>query len=183
MASLRLLPLILWLALIPHTLSQSLQPDIFINCGVSSFFNDFQGNGWVGDEITKYFNVGNPGKISGAIEGTFEDVLYQTERWSSEKDGSMRYEIPVQPGSYEVILHFSEVYLKGQFVGARVFNVSLEGEVAFPLVDIFAEAGGGFRALTKEATTTATDGKLSIEFARIVQNPKVRDYKAQTLAM
>ena len=75
-------------------------------------------------------------------------------------------------GNYIVCLHFSKVYLKGQFVGAHVFNVSLEGEVVFPFVNIFTEAGG-FHALIKEATTTVADGNLMIEFTHIVQNPKI----------
>lgn len=188
MASIRLSRcLVLWLLLVVSFLShrassQSLQPDIFINCGVSSFFTDFQGNGWVGDEITQYYNTGSPGEVSAAIEGTFEDGIYQTERWDSESDGlPMKYEIPLQPGSYQVILHFAEVYLKAQFVGARVFNVSIQGEVAFPYVDIFAEAGGGFKALTKEATTTVNQGNLTIEFAHIEQNPKICGIEIRTI--
>ncbi len=157
------------------TASQNRQPNIFINCGVASFFTDFQGNGWVGDMIPEYsfFNVGVPGQVSAAINGTFEDIIYQTERWEPESEkGNMTYEIPVEPGSYQVILHFAEVFLRGQYVGSRVFNVSLEGEVAYPFVDIYAEAGG-FTALTKEATTTVKDGNLTIDFTRIVQNPKI----------
>jgi len=185
MTSLRPFAVVLWLvALLPRAVPQSLQPDIFINCGVASFFTDFQGNGWVGDEITKYFEGGTPGEVSAAIEGTFEDLIYQSERWDSDSDGvPMKYEIPVEPGSYEVVLHFSEVYLKGQFVGARVFNVSLEGEVPgeFDYIDIFAEAGGGFKALTKSATTTVMDGNLTIQFQRIEQNPKINAIEVRTI--
>lgn len=150
---------------------------------MSSFFTDFQGNGWVGDEITDYYNVGAKGEVSAAIEGTFEDIIYQTERWDSDSDGiPMKYEIPVQPGTYQVILHFAEVYLKAQFVGARKFNVSIQGEVAFPYLDIFAEAGGGFTALTKETTTTVKEGeKLVIEFAKILQNPKICGIEIRTI--
>lgn len=156
---------------LPSAQAQSLQPSIFINAGSSAYFTDFQGHGWVGDEITQFYSPSNKGGTSGAIQGTFEDIIYQTDRWSSDPDG-FRYDIPVADGSYEVILHFAEVYLKGQYKGSRVFNVSLEDKVTFPFVDIFNEVGG-FKALTKESTTTVRDGVLSIQFTKIIQNPKI----------
>jgi hypothetical protein len=58
-----------------------------------------------------------------------------------------------------VTLYFADIYAGTHKVGGRVFDVSLEGSVAFPGLDIFAEAGG-FAALKKTASTKVMDGPL-----------------------
>jgi hypothetical protein len=104
-----LIAVVVLFSTLPSALAQSLQPSIFINAGSSTYFTDFQGHGWVvGDEITRYYSPSNKGGTSGAIQGTSEDVIYQTDRWSSNPNG-FRYDIPVGNGSYEVILHLVEV--------------------------------------------------------------------------
>ncbi len=40
----------------------------------------------------------------------------------------MMYSIDVDPGSYDITLHFAEIYFGSS--GARVFGVVLEGEVS-----------------------------------------------------
>jgi hypothetical protein len=58
--------------------------------------------------------------------------------------------------------------------GKRVFNVSINDELVFGSVDIFNEAGGGFKALSKTATVVVTENSMAIKFIHVIENPKVR---------
>jgi hypothetical protein len=57
-------------------------------------------------------------------------------------------------------------------VGARVFDVDIEGVRTFENVDAFAEVGAR-TALIKTANVTVTDGRLDIDFLHQVENPLV----------
>ena len=99
------------------------------------------------------------------IGGTTDDILYQSER-----NGEFKYEIPVPTGSYEVVLHFAELYW--QEVGQRKFNIKVEGDLAFENVDIVAIGGGKrLQAFTLEHPVIVTDGFVSIEIMNSV--PKI----------
>jgi hypothetical protein len=78
----------------------------------------------------------------------------------------------VPNGNYRVNLYFADTYTGTQKVGARVFDVLIEGSLRCDNLDIFAEAGG-FTALTKTADVSVTDGVLNIEFRHVVENPKI----------
>jgi YD repeat-containing protein len=78
--------------------------------------------------------------------------------------------LTVASGQYQVRLHFAETYSGAFAVGARVFNVQLEGATALSNVDVFAEAGAN-TALVKTATTTVADGQLNIRFVHGADNP------------
>ena len=76
-------------------------------------------------------------------------------------------------GTYNVRLHFAEIYSGTKGAGLRVFDIDLESLRAFEDVDIFTQAGGGDKALVLEKTVSVADGNLSIGFVRQVQNPKI----------
>lgn len=87
-------------------------------------------------------------------------VVYQSERW-----GPSVYTIPVTPGkTYTVRLHFAETTFDQ--AGARRFNVAIDGKRVLTDFDVFAEAGGKFRAVVKEFSGIApnADGKIVIDF-------------------
>jgi hypothetical protein len=72
-----------------------------------------------------------------------------------------------------VNLYFSESYGPDEHVGARVFNVKMQGNPIFTNLDVFAEAGAN-AALEKGADVTVSNGKLSIEFDNVVDEAKVQ---------
>ncbi|MGV3558398.1 malectin domain-containing carbohydrate-binding protein [Larkinella arboricola] len=93
------------------------------------------------------------------IKNTVDDDLYKKERY-----GNFSYNLPVANGTYQVILHFAEVYARG--AGQRKFNVDIEGERKLTEFDVFTKAGGDFSAIRETFTTTVRDGMLNINFSR-----------------
>ena len=59
-------------------------------------------------------------------------------------------------------------------VGKRIFDVRMEGSIIFNDLDIFKEAGQTEqKAVTKSTNIVVSDGKLTIQFERVQQNPKI----------
>jgi Malectin domain len=74
---------------------------IRINCGGPAH-TDAEGNIWMADKyyvVQKGVDSGAYYLEGGVILGTTEEELFQSERW-----GLFKYEIPVPPGDYQVIL-------------------------------------------------------------------------------
>ena len=108
-----------------------------INCGGDEYID---GNG-VKYEADKYFNGGTPSEhgLNFNIKNTEDELLYQTERWSSE---TLTYSLPLKSninGKYVLILKFSEVYFNSY--GEKVFNIALGKETIIRNLDIFAKVG------------------------------------------
>lgn len=76
------------------------------------------------------------------------------------------------PGSYEVRLHFAEIYSGVQAVGKRVFDVAIEGVTVLNDYDVFADVGG-HRPVTKTFTVTS-DATLDIDFGHVTENPAIK---------
>ena len=81
-----------------------------INCGGDQYIDS---NGII-YEKDNYYNGGTSSDLglSYSIKNTEDELLYQTERWSSE---TLTYSIPLKPninGKYVLVLKFSEVYFK-----------------------------------------------------------------------
>ncbi|MBP8250748.1 MAG: PQQ-dependent sugar dehydrogenase [Herpetosiphon sp.] len=131
---------------------------------------------WSADSPTNHpYSVPSNNYILGGpscpqIFNTDDDIIYCSERSSGgTSDKVLRYTIPVsQTGKYYVRLHFAEIYWglspQGGGVGSRKFNVTLEGNTVLTNFDIFAEAGGSFRAITKTFSLDVNDGQLNINF-------------------
>lgn len=91
---------------------------------------------------------------------------FQTFRYSRSQE--MSYDIPIEDGEYTVNLYFAELWFGATGgglggVGSRVFDVSIEGELAEDNLDIFAEVGAD-AMLMKSYTVTVTGGVLDIDF-------------------
>ncbi len=113
------------------------------------------------------------------------DSLFGPNRYSptdSKNTAPMQWNFPVQNGTYEVNLYFSETtYLGGvKNVGARVFNVNLEGKAVLTNFDIYAE--GQMNAVKKSFTVTVSDGNLDIDFIRIKADPQVNGIEIRVAA-
>ena len=84
----------------------------------------------------------------------------------------MKYSFTVPNGSYLVRLYFADNYTGTHAVGARVFDVSIEGQLVFNDIDMF-QAVGPHAALIRSATVTVADGQINIQFLHQVEMPLI----------
>jgi chitodextrinase len=131
---------------------------IRVNAGGPAY-TDSLGRPWSADTG---FNTGFTAS-SPTIGGTPDPVLFNSLRWDAGSPPELEYSFSVSPGTYQVKLYFAETFGPAFAVGARVFDIQLEGVTVFQNFDIFAEAGAN-TALVKTATTQVADGQLNILF-------------------
>jgi hypothetical protein len=110
---------------------------VAVNCGG----DDFTDSKGVKYEADNYFNGGTPSDhgLSYSIKNTEDELLYQTERWSSE---TLTYSLPLKSninGKYVLILKFSEVYFNMK--GEKIFNVAIGKENVIRNLDIYSRVG------------------------------------------
>lgn len=144
------------------------QGPIRVNCGGSGY-TDSLGRVWQADTD---FTGGVVSSIRANMTGTADPTLYQTARRNDPAAPTVKYNFPVANGTYHLNLYFAETYSPLFHVGGRVFNVKVQGSVAFQKLDIFAEAGAD-APLIKGADVTVSNGALSIELDNVVQEAKV----------
>ena len=96
-------------------------------------------------------------------------AVYQSERF-----GTSTYTIPslTASASYMVRLHFAELFWTA--TGKRVFNVLINGAAVLSGFDVFATAGGEFKALVRDFAATATaSGQIVINFTTVTDNATI----------
>lgn len=93
--------------------------------------------------------------VTDAIAGVAEDALFQSERF-----GAYGYKIPVTAGTYTIKLHMAELYWQAN--GDRTFNVSVEGQVKIPNLDLYSQVGrfGAYNYVVENVRVS--DGSLDI---------------------
>jgi len=143
------------------------QQPIRIRCGGASY-TDSKGQVWQADAG---FSGGTESSTSAQIGGTSDEALYQAGR-NNHNSVPLIYSFPVVNGSYDVNLLFAETSSSMESIGARVFNVKIEGTTAFQNLDIFAAAGAR-AALAKSTNVQVQNGTLAIEFDNVVQSAKI----------
>ncbi|OUJ76290.1 malectin domain-containing carbohydrate-binding protein [Hymenobacter crusticola] len=111
----------------------------------------------------QYFSPSRTGATSNPIAGTTDDVLYQTERF----EGAFGYALPVSNGTYQVVLHFAELYWTQP--GQRVFDVRAEGQLALDNYDILKKVAP-FTATTETLQVLVTDGVLNLDLSALASN-------------
>ncbi|MBM3303414.1 MAG: hypothetical protein FJY85_26140, partial [Deltaproteobacteria bacterium] len=107
----------------------------------------------------KTYNTTSP------IDGTEDDLLYQSERW-----GNFSYSIPVANGSYSVTLKLAELYESN--AGRRIFSVKMEGKEVITNLDLFATVGKN-KAYDVTIPVAVSDGVLNVEFSSPKGDAKV----------
>lgn len=103
------------------------------------------------------------------IAGVSEDTVYQSERY-----GTYRYEVPVTNSTYSVKLHFVEMYQETS--GARMFNVTVEGEPAVQNLDLFDIAGHDTAYEVIVPQVMVADGSLTIELTAEIDNATISGF-------
>ena len=124
-----------------------------------------------GGASTSWFGYDND-YIGGAIYSTTHSIdtsgvgapapqaVYQSERW-----GTFEYIVPnlTAGEGYLIRLHESENYWTG--AGEREFNVVANGTQVLTNFDIYASAGGQYKAVVVEFYVTAdSNGKITLQF-------------------
>lgn len=143
------------------------QQAVRVRCGGPGY-TDSSGQLWQSDFG---YNTGSVYTTGDTISGTPDPKLYQDERYNATSS-PLVYTFPLANGLYHVNLLFAEIYPPLQVVGARVFNVKIQGNPVFPKLDIFAAAGAD-TALVKGIDVTVQNGVLKIELDNLVQNAKI----------
>ncbi len=142
---------------------------IRVNCGGPALTAQ---DGAEFDADIHFLNGSTYSKVIG-ISNTNDPELYQTERWAA----NLAYSVPLTAnGTYEVKLHFAEIYGPNFSTGARVMNVSLEGNLVRPSLDIF-DTVGGYAALVLSYTVEVNDGSLDLSLEGLVENAKLSAFE------
>jgi hypothetical protein len=101
-----------------------------VNSGGSEFTNP----SGITYEADKYYTSGLTYSTTENINAD-ENPIYQTERW-----GEFCYSIPIENGTYKVVLKFAEIY-KYIYQGGRNINVEIEGKTVLADLDLYAKYG------------------------------------------
>jgi len=103
--------------------------------------------------------------------GTPESI-FQSERWDPASGAELLWSFPVQDGEeVEIRLYFAETFANA--AGARVFDISVEGQLFLDDYDVFAQAGGKWIGVV-ETTVVTSDGLIEIEFGHEMENPAIK---------
>ncbi|MCA9189929.1 MAG: hypothetical protein KDA99_30100, partial [Planctomycetales bacterium] len=90
--------------------------------------------------------------------------MFQTQRY---KQPLMQWDLPVEPGTYEVRLYIAELFYDAP--GQTVFDVSIEGTVVLNDYDLLAEVGKNVGIMKRFVVTS--DANLDIDFVTVVHDP------------
>ena len=140
-----------------------------LNSGGGAYV-DSLGRSWVSDSV--YFTGGSAKSSSASVADTVDDSLYQRWRHDTTSPSQMRFEVPVSNGNYTVRLHFAEMQSAKFNVGARVFDVLIEGSTALSRLDVYAAAGAR-RAHVRDVAASVSDGSLTVQFVRRRAHPMI----------
>jgi hypothetical protein len=146
-----------------------------INCGGSAtgFFQFGPPYAYTGFAADNYFSGGTTTATGAFVKTNVPDAAPETV-YQSERYGAMVYTFPMTgPANYTVRLHFAET--KFTSVGARIFNVAINGQVALTNFDVFA-AGGSNAAVVRRFTGIWPNAGANIVITftpGAVDNPKI----------
>ncbi|XP_058096052.1 receptor-like protein 4 [Magnolia sinica] len=143
-----------------------------LTCGVGkpAFDEDYNGNQWGGDRF--WVPIQTFGQSSDRIRSTekgikgasvppnfYPEKLYQSVILSTESQLDLSYSIEVDPKkNYSIWLHFAEIVNGITSEGQRVFDILINGDIAFKNVDIIRMTGEPYAALVLNKTV-AVNGK------------------------
>jgi len=122
--------------------------------------------------VAPFAAVAGPGgsvaKTAAAIAGAAPDEqkVYQSCRYNTNG-----YTLEVPNGTYDVTLKFCEITYAAP--GKRVFGVVVQGQVLAEKLDLFATVGKDKAYDLTVKGVKVTDGKLKIEFSRVVEFPLI----------
>ncbi|KZV28176.1 putative LRR receptor-like serine/threonine-protein kinase-like [Dorcoceras hygrometricum] len=146
------------------------------NCGAEKpkFGADLSADSWGGDRFWNSLPtfgqnsdrvISTDNKIKGTSQSPnfYPEALYQTALISTNSQADLAYTIEVEPTrNYSIWLHFAEIDPSITKANQRVFDILLNGDVAFPDVDIVGMAGDINSALVLNTTVVVSGRTLTI---------------------
>ncbi len=156
------------------------RPTIRINTGGAA--QTVAGTAWSAcsslTACSSWVTGGNPYSENDTITGipTYMNLTIARSEWTGGGTTAVGarafgFSVPVANGSYRVRLHFVE--LNKTAANTRRFDVRLENATVLSNFDIWATAGGIDRAIVREFPVTVTDGAVSIDFMKRIENAKI----------
>jgi hypothetical protein len=169
-------------ATVSATRPSAVRPTIRINAGGP--VERANGTTWAGCASVGACNNLVTGGFAHSEDDTIAEVpssmnqnIFRSEWTGGQSQGTtvgsraFGFNIPVANGNYLVRLHFAELNKNG--AGLRRFDVRLESRTVLSNFDVYAAAGGIDRAVSREFTTSVTDGAATIDFITRLENAKV----------
>lgn len=104
----------------------------------------------------RWFMGGTVNTTTANIADTSDDALYRSERY-----GNFTYSLPLQNGTYTVLLQFAELYWNQR--NRRIFDVLIEGQQVISNLDLYQQVGKN-RAYDRTFTAQVSDSVLTIQF-------------------
>lgn len=148
---------------------------IRINTGASTDTIDSSGNLWQKD--VNFLGGQALDQVYNPIDNTKDDFIYQSQRIATSGT-DFSYNIPVDNGNYEVSLYLSEINFTD--FGLRLFDVSLEGDIALNDLDVYKLTKNAFLDGENDANIVKVpklaiirDGEINLDFASVVDNASV----------
>ncbi|XP_045811096.1 receptor-like protein 4 [Trifolium pratense] len=93
----------------------------------------------------------------------YPETLYRSALVSSSSQPDLSYTLDVDPNrNYSIWLHFAEIDNSVNSIGQRVFDIMINGNVAFRDVDIVKLSGDRYTALVLNTTVTVNGRSLII---------------------
>ncbi|KAK7362816.1 hypothetical protein VNO77_04939 [Canavalia gladiata] len=93
----------------------------------------------------------------------YPETLYQSALVSSNSQPDLTYTLEVDPNrNYSIWLHFAEIDNSVTAVGQRVFDIMINGDLAFKDIDIVKLSGDLYTALVLNKTVTVNGRTLTI---------------------
>jgi N-acetylneuraminic acid mutarotase len=89
-------------------------------------------------------------------------AIFKSFRFDLKEKPNLEWDIPVSPGAYVVRLYFAEIVSSFMTVGARKFDVDINGVEVLNAYDIFKDVGGD-KGVVK-TFEVVTDANLDIDF-------------------
>ncbi|MFM8478113.1 MAG: malectin domain-containing carbohydrate-binding protein, partial [Planctomycetaceae bacterium] len=109
----------------------------------------------------------------GSIAASVPDQFYRTILYDEAGGGDLGFDVKAKAGqTFAVDLFFAEVWNGIQGNGQRVFNVLLDGDKVLENFDVFREANGRNKGISRRFIIQS-DGNIDIDLRRLVQNPAI----------
>lgn len=147
-----------------------------LSCGAGKpkFDADSNGNHWGGDRFwspiktfgqqsDRIISVETSIKQASVSPNFYPEALYRSALVSTDSQPELTYVMDVDPNrNYSIWFHFAEIDGSIRNVGQRIFDILINGDVAFPDVDILKLTGGQHTALVLNRTVAVSGRTLTI---------------------
>ena len=108
--------------------------------------------------------------LDASVPSSTPASVFSPVRWDPGPAPEMEWDIPLASGTeVEVRLYFAQSHSPTNQVGARVFDVALDGNTVLNDYDIFADVGAQTGVM--KTFTITSDGNIDIDFDHVTQNP------------